>query len=240
MNFHEALCRESFKNKPVHGDAKGCKAQRALLNGGTLANGKVHVKVRMSHGRVLRELVAGKRFEPGEDVTCYGGWLLPAPRETDKHTYMRHIPLTDYVLDGLEFSNQFPSEGGAGLRLGYSVALRPTCEDRAWEDVIASTGIGYMANTTTACPQQQRARPNVTICQAMLGRLVTGVPYPSVVVLRASANGIDEGDAIISPYEAYKLTGKFAFKCMDRNHYAMAGRLDQYVPEPEGNEDPIG
>ena len=152
-NFHESKCRESFLNKPVHGDAKGCKAQHALLYGGTLANGKVQVKVRISHGRVLRELVAGQRFEPGEDVTCYGGWLLPAPSETEKHTYMSHIPGTDYVLDGLEFSNQFPTEGGAGLKLGYAMGLRPKCEDRVWEHVIATSGIGYMANTTTACPQ---------------------------------------------------------------------------------------
>ena len=99
--------------------------------------------------------------------------------------------------------------------------------------VIASTGIGYMANTTTAFPQQQRSRPNVTVCHAMLGRLVKGVPYPSVIVLRASAGGIDEGEAVISPYEAWRLTGKFAFKCVDRSHYAMAGRLEDYEANPQ-------
>jgi hypothetical protein len=206
-------------------------AQRALFNAGTLANGKVVVQVRKSHGRYLRQLVAGQDFQVGEDVTCYGGWLTRAPEETDEHTHTRRIPSTDYVLDGLEFSNQFPVGSAAGLKLGYMEALLPMCEISAWENTIASTGIGYMSNTTTACPQQQRSRCNVTICHAMLGRLVEGVPYPSVMVLRASAGGISKGECIISPYEAYKIAKKFAFKCVDPDHYATAGRMSEYEPE---------
>ncbi len=59
----------------------------------------------------------------------------------------------------------------------------------------------------------------------MLGTTIPGVPYPSVLVLRASLGGIDIGEKIISPYESWKLTRKFQFKCIDKEHYEAAGRV---------------
>ncbi len=101
----------------------------------------------------------------------------------------------------------------------------PRCDDPAWAKVISSSGIGYMANTTTQCPLQTRSRANVTVCEAMLGRAIPGVPYPSVSVFRASVGGIDIGEKIISPYESWQLTSKFQFQCIDKDHYEAAGRV---------------
>ena len=150
--------------------------------------------------------------------------MAPAPPDSDLHTHMRHIPLTDYVLEGLPFSNCFPKEAGAVFQLGYSVPLQPRCEDPAWTKIILSNGIGYMANTVTKCPLHRRTRTNVIVYEAMLGRVIPGVQYPSVMVMRASDQGIDIGDRIISPYEPWKLKEKFAFTCVDHAHYEAAGK----------------
>jgi hypothetical protein len=201
-----------------------------------LANGMVTVEFRQSHGRMLRELIAQTRFEPGADVTCYGGFVKPALTETDSDTHMRHIPLTDYVLEGLPFSNCFPTQPGAVFQLGYSVPLQPRCEDTAWTKIIESNGIGYMANTVTKCPLRRRTRTNVIVCEAMLGRIIPGVPYPSVMVLRASDRGINVGDRIISPYEPWKLKEKFRFVCADQAHYEAAGREQPVEDDCESTE----
>jgi hypothetical protein len=159
--------------------------------------------------------------------------MTPAPPESDSHTHMRHRPSTDYVLEGLPFANCFPTKLGASFHLGYRGPLQPRCEDPAWTKIIASNGIGYMCNTVTKCPLRRRARPNVTVCEAMLGRVIPGVLYPSVLVLRASDGGIDIGDRIISPYEPWKLKEKFAFTCADQAHYRAAGRA---IPSEEEYE----
>lgn len=225
--FHESLCRKSFAQRPAFGVAKGCKAQRALFLGGTLDNGKVAVEVHWSHGVQLRELIAVTRFEPNDVVTCYGGLVEKAPvvKNPDGHTHTRQIPGTDYVLEGEPFSNCFPVKQGAMFALGYSVSLRPQCADPRWAKVIASSGIGYMANTVTRCPLSSRTRTNVTVCSDILGRTIPGVPYDSVLYLQASARGIDAGERIISPYEPWKLKEKFTFKCSDNAHYKAAGRV---------------
>jgi hypothetical protein len=192
--------------------------------GGTLHNGKVTIELRKSHGRMLRELIARVRFEPGDDVTCYGGFVMPAPPPSDEHTHMRHIPSTDYVLEGLPFSNCFPETMGAVCHLGYRIPLKPSCVDPDWTKMIATSGIGYMANTVTKCPLGGRARPNVRVCEARLGRVIEGVPYDSVMLLRASNNGIDIGDRIISPYEPWNLKKMWSWECVDPMHYAASGR----------------
>lgn len=240
--FHEELCRKSFRQDPVFGAAKGCQAQRALIHGGTLANGKVAVEVRWTHGRKLRELIAKVRFEPNEDVSCYGGFLQQAPSETDRHTHMRHVPLTDYVLEGQPFAGCFPVEEGF-TKFTLGVPLSPRCGDPAWDQVITSNGIGYMANTVTKCPLRSRSRTNVTVCEAQLGRAVPGVPYSSVLVLRASDGGIDIGQPVISPYEPWKLKKTFEFKCADAEHYRAAGHVQadsdgDTGPEPDMDEEP--
>jgi hypothetical protein len=189
----------------LFGVTKGCRAQHALLHGGTLKNGKVAVDRRCSHGIRLRELVARIRFEVGDVVTCYGGLVKAAPSETDSDTHMRHIPLSDHVLDGLTFSNCFPEKVGSVLDHANTVSLQPRCQDPEWEKIIVSNGVGYMANTVTWCPLRVRARANV-------------------VVLRASTGGIDSGESIISPYEPWKLKQKFQFKCMEEAHYKAAGK----------------
>jgi hypothetical protein len=235
--FHEILCRRSFANRPVFGVAKGCKAQRALLHGGTLENRKLAVEVHWSHGVLLRELIAQVRFEHKDVVTCYGGFAEKAPvvkkSDVNMHTHMRQIPGTDYVLEGEPFSNCFPVKQGAMFDLGYSVPLRPQCADPRWAKVIASSGLGYMANTVTRCPLILRTRTNVTVCDAVLGRSIPGVPYDSVVYLKASAGGINPGEPIISPYEPWKLKEKFKFKCNDSAHYEASGRVQSSEDESE-------
>jgi hypothetical protein len=225
--FHEELCRQSFRRNPLFGTATGCQAQRALFHGGTLQNGKVSVEFRQSHGRMLRELIARVKFKPGADVTCYGGFVAPSTQETDKDTHMRHIPLSNYILAGRPFSNCFPTALGSEFQLGYNVSLQPRCEDPAWTKVIRSNGIGYMSNTVTKCPLRRRARTNVTVCEATLGRHIPGVPYNSIMIIRANSNGIEIGDRIISPYEPWKLKEKFQFVCVDQAHYAAAGRTQR-------------
>jgi hypothetical protein len=212
----------------VFGTTKGIQAQRALFHGGTLANGKLAVELCPSHGRMLRELVAKVRFEAGDDVCCYGGFVTLAPEEADSDTHMRHIPSTNYVLDGLPFSKCFPTRLGGVFELGYQVPLHPRCVTPAWEKVIETSGIGYIANTITKCPLG-RTRPNVIVCEAMLGRTIPGVPYPSIMTLRASTGGIDVGERIISQYESWKQTKKFEFVCVDEAHYRAAGRVQQLV-----------
>jgi hypothetical protein len=235
--FHESLCRKSFEERPVFGITKGCKAQRVLLRGGTLDNGKVAVEVRWSHGLQLRELIAVKRFEHEEVVTCYGGFAIKAPKVMETKvrmdSHMRQIPGTDYVLEGAPFSDCFPMKQGAMFDLGYSARLRPTCENPEWAKVIASSGIGYMANTVTKCPLRSRTRTNVTMGTAVLGRTVPGVPYDSVLYLSAGVGGIDPGEPIISAYEQWKVKEKFRFTCKDSAHYEAAGRLQS---SDEGSE----
>ena len=213
----------------------GIQAQRALWLGGTLENGKVTIEMRRSHGRMLRELIARVRFEPGDDVTCYGGFVVPVPPQSDEHTHMRNLPSTDFVLEGLPFSTCFPQTGGAVSHLGFQVPLKPSCVDPAWTNIIASNGIGYMANTVTNCPLDRRARPNVVVCEARLGRVIEGVPYDSVIVLRASNNGIDIGDRIISPYEPWHLKKMWSWACVDPLHYAAAGR-----EQPTNSDNDVG
>jgi hypothetical protein len=202
-----------------------------------LDNGKLAVEVHWSHGVQLRELIAGIRFEPDEVVTCYGGFVEKAPVLTESdvnmHTHVRQIPGTDYVLEGEPLSNCFPLKQGAMFDLGYSVSLKPQCADPRWAKVIASSGIGYMANTVTRCPLSSRTRTNVTVCEAVLGRVIPGVPYDSVLYLRASAGGINPGEPIISPYEPWQLKEKFKFKCVDKAHYEAAGRVQSSDSESE-------
>jgi hypothetical protein len=100
----------------------------------------------------------------------------------------------------------------------------PVVKDPAWTRIIVSNGIGYMANTVTKWPLRERTHSNVTVCEASLGRNIPGVPYNSVIVIRANDKGIDIGDRIISPYEPWKLKKKFAFACVDQAHYEAAGR----------------
>jgi hypothetical protein len=222
-DFHESLCRRSFEVLPVVGHGTGSVAQRALLSGGTIDNGKIAITWRKSHGVMLRELITLIRFEAGDCVTCYGGFVEPAPGESEHHTHMRHIPSSEYVLNGLPFANGFSTQPGAVSGLGYRVCLSPHCGDSQWDRVIATSGAGYMANTVTQCPQYRRGRPNVTVCEAMLGRVVPGVTYSGVLFLRASAGGIDANQPIISPYEAHQSNANFLFKCMDTDHYDVAG-----------------
>ena len=223
---------------PVFGKGTGIQAQRALFQGGTLSNGKLAVEFHKSHGLVLRELIAKVRFETGDDVTCYGGFLMSAPKkEKDSDTHMRHIPTSNFVLEGRQFSECFPTTVGGVFQLGFQVSLHPRCGTTAWEEVIATNGLGYMANTVTKCPLS-RSRPNVVVCEAMLGRTIPGVPYPSIMILRAGAGGIDIGQPIISPYEPWKLTKKFQFKCLEEAHYRAAGHVQQLdESESEDSED---
>jgi hypothetical protein len=228
--FHESLCRKSFEQQPVFGITKGCKAQRVLLHGGTLDNGKVAVEWRWSHGLELRELIARKRFECGEVVTCYGGFAIKAPvvseDEVGMDSHMRQIPGTDYVLEGAPFSNCFPVKQGAMFDLGYSAGLWPKCDHPGWAKVIASSGIGYMANTVTKCPlSSRRTRTNVTVDTAVLGRTIPGVPFDSILYMRANMGGINPGEPIISPYEQWKVKEKFKFQCIDKAHYEASGSL---------------
>ena len=210
----------------VFGAGTGIQAQRALFHGGTLRNGKLAVEFRQSHGRMLRELIAKVRFEAGDDVSCYGGFLMPAPKkEKDSDTHMRRIPSSNFVLEGLQFSECVPTTLGGVYQLGYHLALHPRCEAPAWQEVITTSGLGYMANTVTKCPLS-RTRPNVVVCEAMLGRTIPGVPYPSGMVIRAGTGGIDIGQPVISPaYEHWKLTAKFQFTCVEETHYKAAGRV---------------
>ena len=226
--FKETLCRKSFLNKMLRGRADGIQAQRALFAGGTLQNGKVRIEQRTSHGVIIRELVAGTRFEPGADVTCYGGFMERKPPEKEEHTHMRGIPSSDYVLNGIMFSNCFPTKSGAAFDIGPPVSLTPHCDDARWEEVIASSGIGYMANTVTRCPLHRQTRPNVIKCAAAMHRVIPGVSCDSVMVLRACSKGIDIGEAIISPYEGKKSKDKFQFDCEDPVHWAAAGRIDDF------------
>jgi hypothetical protein len=227
--FHENLCRQSFKQYPVQGaHGAGIDAERAILKGGTLSNGQVEIQFRESHGAVLRELISMFGYKPKEIVTCYGGFLGEAPPKDEDHNHMRHIPTTNYVLDGEEFSGCFPFEYGGVFTMGRTVAMTPRCDDKAWEEVISGNGIGYMANTATKCPLQHRSRTNVTVHTAILGRRIPGVPYSSVVYLRAGANGIQPREPIISPYEGCQNNKKFRFVCSDAQHYESAGRV--YVP----------
>jgi hypothetical protein len=211
----------------VSGGGKGIRAQRALLEGGTLANGKVGVMFKTSHGHCIRELVARVKFHRGEVVTCYGGFLerVPGP-ETDEHwlTHMRHIPLNDHVLNGLEFSNTFPASNSIVLgKLGYREWLHPRGVGPEWIRIIESSGLGYMANTVTKCPMT-RTRPNVIVDELILGRVVEGVPYSAVLVLRAGDQDIQVDQTIVSPYEAWKQNQLFEFKCADEWHYIAAGK----------------
>lgn len=220
--FHEILCRQSFERGPTRG--KGLRAQRALFNAGTLDNLKVHVSILESHGTMLRELIASVRFEPGDDVTLYGGFLEPERPETDLDTHTRHIPLMDFVLNGQELADSFPSRQGGGYNLGVHAKLRPRCESKDWERVICTTGLGYLANTVTICPLHSRLRPNVVVVELMLGRVIPGVPYASILVLQAGAAGIDPGDRVISLYEHGAQKEKYNSRCADRHHYVAAGR----------------
>lgn len=223
--FHESLCRQSFLDRPVVGrHGKGIDAERAIMTGGTLSNGQLQVQIRQSHGVRLRALIAMVTYMPNDIVTCYGGFLERAPPKAEAGTHMRSVPLTSFVLNGEEFSNCFPSHHGAEFDLGRTMSMTPRCVDRAWEDVINSTGVGYMANTVTKCPLQQRAHANVTVHHAILGRRIPGVPYSSVVFFRAGTNGIAPGEPVISPYEACKSNRKFTFKCSDVEHYRTAGQ----------------
>ena len=107
------------------------------------------------------------------------------------------------------------------------MSLTPQCEDQRWEAVIASSGIGYMANTVTRCPLLRQTRPNVVVHEVAMYRVIAGVSYSSVLVLRGASQGIDIGEPIISPYEGYQSKAKFKFHCKDPLHWAAAGRSPQ-------------
>jgi hypothetical protein len=70
---HEELCRTAFREHPVVGSGEGSVAQRALMDGGTLDNGKLFIREQGTHGRSFRHLIAGVAFPPNCGVTCYGG-----------------------------------------------------------------------------------------------------------------------------------------------------------------------
>ena len=220
-NFHEILCRASFKKNPTNG--KGCRAQRALLHGGTILNGKVSVQVRHAHGRAVRELVCLEDVPPLGVVTCYGGFVGLAPDEKDEHTHMRHLPASDYVMDGDAFSSTIPEGNSAASKFGVEIPLFPCCDNEQWAFVVASSGIGYMANTMTKCPLQGQKRYNVTVHAYTLGRVVPGVVQSDVLVLQACSDGLKAGDCVVSPYESYRQTKKFEFVCDDLMHYRAAG-----------------
>ena len=229
--FHESLCRASFKQTPVVGDhGTGIDAQRAILFGGTLSNGKLQLQKRVSHGVAIRELIAMQDFPHGQIVTCYGGLLELAPTDK-KQTHMRCIPATNYVLNGVEFSKCFPCEHGAELALGVYVSMLPRCQTVGWATVICTTGLGYMANAVTRCPLQGRVCPNVTVHRSTLGREVPGVPYSDVLYFRAALHGIRRGQPVISPYEACRSNPDLQFTCCDPAHYRAAGR--QMMPLEE-------
>ena len=244
--FHEMLCRLSYKLTPTNGTGAGSVAERALFNGGTLMNRKLEVHVLKSHGMYLRELVAAVDFAEGEVVSCYGGWARPAPPEGAEHTHMRHIALSDYVLDGEEFSNAFPAAQQSPSAWGeydisYSTPMAPCLEDVRWSRVIVGTGIGYMANTVTKCLLHRRQRPNVIVDDAIVGRRIPGVPYSSIVFLKSAQGGIRAREPVISPYEAWKGTKKFTFHCSDRDHHAAAGSVmessDEEHSDASGSSD---
>ena len=200
---------------------RGIAAQRALLYGGTLANGMVRLVKRRSHGRDIRELVAGVVFEAGDDVTCYGGMVSKQPsimtaQSKLQQTHVRNIPSSDYVLDGLEFSKCVPDEP---YPVENDKLLFPDCNDKRWTNVLLNTGVGYMANTVTKCPLNPRERPNVVIYEAVLHRSIQGVPYDSVILLRAASRGIAKEEKIISPYEGYKNDPDFHHDCVDDEHH---------------------
>ena len=202
-------------------------AQRALFLGGTLENGKVAVQRRRHHGPFVRHLIAMVDFNPDSVVTCYGGFLEAAPRtkgQTNAKTHMRRIPASDFVLNGWAFSETFPSSSCGMQTLGYNVNMCPEHDDPEWVRIIRTTGLGYMANTKTICPMKVGNGTNVTIGEAKLGRVIPGIPYSSIMVLKACAAGIKTGDPIISPYRSYALKDKFWFKCIDRGHYYWSGR----------------
>jgi hypothetical protein len=231
--FHEVLCRRAYRQKPVIGTGSGSVAQRILLHGGTLDNGKLVIREQDYHGRRVRHLMAGVLFAPNEIVTCYGGFLQKEPKLSKDKTHMRHIPHTNLVLNGWAFSQSFPLTTGSMQRLGYDVDMIPFHENPDWLRVIRTTGLGYMANTKTSCPMRVNNKTNVTVCQAQLGRDIDGVGYKNMLYLVANGNGIAKGDPIISPYRSYTLKDKFWFPCIDRNHYEAAGQSAKFPVDAE-------
>ena len=89
---------------------KGCEAQRALFDGGTIENGKVAVQFRQWHGRIVRQLVAMIDFAPHSDVTCYGGLVqAPANKADSTHApYSRNPVCTEWVA----ILGEFPFRAG--------------------------------------------------------------------------------------------------------------------------------
>ena len=201
------------------GSGKGSIAQRALKFGGTLANGKVCVRFRRSHGHNLNELIAGVDFVHHDVVTIYGGEACQAQEETEDDTHMRRLRLSGYVLDGLAFANTFPKQP-----ITDGQTLRPTGLIDQWTRLIETSGIGYMASSRTQCPLPNQPRTNVYVDTCILSRVIPGVPYTDLIMLRAAKGGIRKGQPVISPYESKAQTPKFIFHCADLQHYHDAGK----------------
>jgi hypothetical protein len=219
----------------VLGTGKGSIAQHALKYGGTLANGKVFVRFGRSHGHDLNALIAGVDFFHHDVVTIYGGAACLAPEEKAEDTHMRHIRLSDYVLNGLAFASAFPKEFSPD---GQTMGPRGLNEE--WTRLIETSGIGYMANTRTRCPLANQPRANVYVDTCILGRVIPGVPYTDLVMLRATKSGIRKGHPVISLYESSSQTAKFRFECADRQHYLDAGKEPpQFTTAPRAPEETL-
>ena len=222
--YPEVLARASFHLNPVRKrGARGWRAQQLLLGGGTL-DGNLYVAWEKRHGIWLLGLYSTQDIEGNRDVTCYGGVRRPKPaQELDTDTHMRCVPGEDFVMDGKEFAACFQGPRSPLCEFGGLIPVLPRCGSRGWREVIRSSGIGYMANTVTKCPRVLE-RPNVFTAYVPLGRTIPGVPYTSLMVLRAGVHGIRAGEPIVSVYVWACQKAKFTFACKDRGCYAASSK----------------
>jgi hypothetical protein len=236
---HEQLCRASFQANPVRGYGAGSRAQRALLNGGTLANQGVTVTYVRSHGVVTRELITNVDRSPGDTVTLYGGVLVSRPPvETNEHTHIRSIPSTNLALNGKPFALAFPAHPSTMNKLSHRASLVPVFCSEKHRKVISTSGLGFMANGPTVCPSGSDMA-NVTIQMYPLARVVPGVRYDSIMVLEVGRHRLPAGTRIICKYESVQgSTDKFTYQCRDPVHYEAAGQ--DYCPiSSDDDEDAV-
>jgi hypothetical protein len=84
---HELSCRYYFYQHPVaRSGCTGWPAQSALRTGGTIANGKVYVKLRTVCGHECAGLFAGCDFDKGDVATLYGGVITAHELASDTHS----------------------------------------------------------------------------------------------------------------------------------------------------------
>ena len=231
------MVRESFVQRPVHGSGTGCQAQRAVLHGGTLDNGKVGVEWTTSHGFTVKGLINRFLLEPSETITLYGGEeQRRPPHETAEHTHMRVIPETSgqRVLNGAPFAATFPRSPPQVSGPGFDTRVLPQC-DRELADLIRRTGLGYMANSPiTYCPLGTE-RANVTVARVPMYRRVAGVGYTVLLVLTCGNKQLQPGTPLLCDYRPkMDLPAKFQFRCRDPSHYHAAG---QPFPRTEESSD---